>query len=137
MNEKLKQKIQNSFDQQGLLTSIGAKITSLKEGELKVSCPYSNKMTQQNGYFHAAIITSIVDVACGYAANTVMPLEADVLTVEYKVNFLRSTKAAQIIATGMVIKSGKRLVVCEGQVIDSDNRIIAKMIATLIPIFRE
>ena len=130
----MKEKIHSSFNQQGLMSHLGARITFIEEGIVKISCPYSNAITQQNGYFHAGVITSIVDVACGYAALSMMPAESDVLTVEFKVNFMRPTQTEEIIAVGRVIKSGKRIVVCEGEVIDANNKEVARMLATMIPI---
>ena len=80
---------------------------------------------------HGGFIASLADVAGGYAALTVMPEDADVLSSEFKINFLRPASADKLFAIGDVIKSGKTLVVVEVSVMDEEDVIIAKMLATM------
>jgi len=117
------------------MKTLGAELLVVEEGLVKISVPFSHMLTQQHGYFHAGVTTSIVDSACGYAALTMMPIDADVLSVEFKVNFLKPAKTSKLVAIGKVIQSGKMLSVCEGYVYDSSEKIlIAKMTATMITI---
>ena len=72
-----------SFDKQGFMKTLGAKIIAIEKGMVKIACDKNKSLTQQHGYFHAGVITSIADVACGYAAHTTMPLGSEVLSVEF------------------------------------------------------
>lgn len=129
------ERIKNSFDKQGLMQTLGAELLVVEEGLVKISVPFSHMLTQQHGFFHAGVITSIVDTACGYAALTMMANDADVLSVEFKVNFLKPAKTSKLVAIGKVIQSGKTLSVCEGSVYDSSEKmLIAKMTATMITV---
>lgn len=113
-----------SFDQQGFMKTLGAKIISIEKGLVKISCERTKEVTQQHGYFHAGVITSIADVACGYAAFTTMPEGSEVLSVEFKTNLMKAANADKIIATGKVIKSGRTLIFCEAKVTDESEEII-------------
>lgn len=113
-----------SFEQQGFMKTLGAEIISIEEGLVKISCNRKKAVTQQHGYFHAGVITSIADVACGYAAFTTMPEGSEVLSVEFKTNLMRAANADKIIATGKVIKSGRTLIFCEAKVTDESEEII-------------
>lgn len=127
------EKIKQSFDQQGLMKTLKAELVSVENGEVKISCTFSEALTQQHGFFHAGVATSIVDSACGYAALTMMPEDKEVLTVEFKVNFMKPAKTDKLIAVGKVLQSGKTLTVCEGYVYDSSGeKLISKMTATMI-----
>ncbi len=126
-------RIHENFNKQAFMKTLGAKIVSIEEGKVVLACSKDDSLTQQNGFFHAGVLTSVVDSACGYAALSVMPEDADVLSVEFKVNLLRPATTDKIIATGMVLKSGRTLVVCEGIVTDeAETTVFAKMIGTMI-----
>lgn len=131
--EKLRQRIQASFDQQAFLALMGAQLEQVSPGRAIISCRHKNTLTQQQGLLHGGVLTSLADVACGYAALTAMPEDAEVLTVEFKINFIRPAQTSQIMAIGEVIKAGKTLVIAESAVSDADSgKIIAKMLATMI-----
>ena len=132
-------RIRSSFDQQGIMKTIGAKLTKVIPGEVQIELPFSQALTQQHGYIHAGIITTIVDTACGYAANTLMPVLSEVLTVEYKINFLSSGKGEKIIGIGKVVKPGRTLTVCSGEVRACDTngeKLIATMQATMMAVVK-
>ncbi len=126
-------RIEENFYRQSFMKTLGAQIVHVEEGKVVIGCSKNEGLTQQNGFFHAGVLTSIADSACGYAALSVMPENADVLSVEFKVNLLRPATADKIIATGTVLKNGRTLVVCEGVVTDeSEKTVYAKMIGTMI-----
>lgn len=106
------QKIHDSFNRQGLMTSLGARIVDVQPGRVQVEIPYAPGVTQQHGYFHAAVVTAAADTAGGYAALTQMDAEDDVLAVEFKVNLLRPAVGERLVATATVVKSGRTLTVC-------------------------
>jgi len=127
------EKIKQSFERQGLMKTLNAKLITVEAGIVKISCEFSENLTQQHGFVHAGVATSIADSACGYAALTMLADHFDVLTIEFKVNFLKPAKANKLIAVGKVLQSGKTLTVCDGFVYDeTETKLIAKMTATII-----
>lgn len=131
------ERVRSSFARQGLMTNIGARLSKVSPGEVEIELMFRDGLTQQHGFVHAGIITSIVDSACGYAALSLMPTGSNVLTVEYKVNFLAPAKGSRFMATGKVTKPGRTLTVCAGDVIAFDEgkeALIATMLATMIKI---
>jgi len=97
-------------------------------------------LTQQHGYIHAGIVTTVVDSACGYAAYTLMPAESEVLTIEYKVNFLSPAKGNGFKGIGRVLRPGRNITVCSGDVIAFDKgkeKIVATMLATMISVGKQ
>jgi len=128
------ERIRESFDKQGLMQTMNARLIEAEKGQVKITCEFSEALTQQHGFFHAGVLTSLVDSACGYAALTLMPPDKEVLTVEFKVNFLNPA-TTKIIATGTVLQSGKNLTICEGHVFDeTETKLLAKMTATMIAV---
>jgi uncharacterized protein (TIGR00369 family) len=129
-------RVRADFARQGLMTTLGAELVDVSPGEVTISMPFRAELTQQHGYLHAGAITAIVDSACGYAALSLMPAGVEVLTVEYKVNFLAPASGSRFIARGRVTKPGRTLTVCTGDVIvpDSDGRerYIATMLTTMM-----
>lgn len=129
------ERVRASFAQQTLMKTIGAGITRVSSGEVVIELPFREDLTQQHGFVHAGVITAIVDSACGYAALSLMPSDSGVLTVEYKANFLSPAKGSTFIATGRVVKSGRTLTVCSGEVVAVDGgneKIVAIMLATMM-----
>jgi uncharacterized protein (TIGR00369 family) len=119
------------------METISARLISVSPGAVEIDLPFSEAFTQQNGYLHAGITTAIVDSACGYAALSLMPEDTDVLTVEYKVNFVAPARGDRLIARGRVTKPGRTLTVCAGDVMaldDGNERLIATMLATMMAI---
>ena len=135
---KMYDRIKQSFDRQGLMKTLNAKLIYVEKGQVKISCEFSENLTQQHGFFHAGVATSIIDSACGYAALTMTTGNTEVLTIEFKVNFLKTAKTNKLIATGKVLQAGKTLTVCEGFVYDeTETKLIAKMTATIITIITD
>jgi uncharacterized protein (TIGR00369 family) len=129
-----KERIQESFDKQSFLTLIGARLEEAEPGRVAISCRRREDLCQQQGLLHGGVTTSIADVTCGYTALTVMPEEMEVLTVEFKINILRPVLSDRIVATGEVVKAGRRLVITEATVRDAESgAAVAKMMATMIP----
>ena len=117
------------------MRSLGASLESVEPGTVTIACAFDERMTQQHGLMHGGIVASLADVACGYAALTMMPAEREVLTVEFKINFLKPANPDRVIAVGQVVQSGRTLTVCEGTVFDSTRtRVLAKMTATMMAV---
>lgn len=125
------------FALQQLMSSLGAQMTQVLPGEVHIEFPFNPAWTQQHGYTHAGIITSVVDSACGFAAYTLMPADRGVLTVEYKVNFLSPAQGEKFIGIGRVVKPGKTLTVCQGEVLAVEQgvqKVIALMQTTMMAV---
>src|SRR5215207_384575 len=110
-------RVRASFARQRAMHTIGARIVRVEPGLVELELPFRDDLTQQHGFLHAGIVTALVDSACGYAALSVMDRESAVLSVEYKVNLLAPVVGERMRAVGRVIKSGRTLVVCTGEVI--------------------
>jgi uncharacterized protein (TIGR00369 family) len=109
-------RIRASFDAQGLMATLGATLALVHDGEVHIALPFSAALTQQRGFVHAGAITSVVDSACGYAALTRAPPGHEVVTVEFKVNFMRPALGERFVAVGRVHSAGRTLAVCVGEV---------------------
>lgn len=129
------ERIRESFDRQGFMRTIGAVLESVGSGTVTITCGFDDRLTQQHGLLHGGVVASLADVACGYAALSVMPADREVLTVEFKIHFLKPAKADRVIAVGQVVQSGRTLTVCEGSVFDATrSRVLARMTATMIAV---
>ena len=95
---------------------LGAEILRVVPGECVLTLPYSDKVTQQQGGFHGGAIGALADIAAGYAALTQAPAGMEVVSVEYKINFLAACQGGELCATGRVVKSGKRIIVTSAEV---------------------
>ena len=124
-----------SFERQGMMRLIGAKLVEAKSGRAVIEVPYRKDLTQQHGYFHGGIVSAIADTASGYAAYTTMPEDASVLTVEFKINLLNPAAGDRLRAEAMVRKGGRTLVVVAATVsaIRSDRTVpCGEMLGTFI-----
>lgn len=132
---EIEARIRSSFDRQGLMTHLGARITRIEPGRVHITLPSRPEVTQQHGYFHAGATSAIADSAGGYAAYTLFPENTDVLTVEYKINLLAPAVGDHIEAVGTVLKSGRTLTVCQLEVFgvsDGRRKLVANGQQTLI-----
>ena len=110
-------RVRASFARQRAMHTIGARIVRVEPGEVELELPFRDELTQQHGFLHAGIVTALVDSACGYAALSLMDNESAVLSVEYKVNLLAPAIGERMRAIGRVIKPGRTLLVCAGDVL--------------------
>ena len=131
-NPAFAEEIRQSFAKQTIMGLIGASLTRVDPGVVEITLPYRADLTQQNGYVHAGIVTTIADSACGYAAYSLMPVDSEVLAVEFKVNLLRPAKGEFFVARAEVIKPGKTLTVVRADVVTGDRSLIATMQGTMM-----
>jgi len=127
-------RVHSNFAAQKLMQTLRAELTKVEPGEITIEIPFGDEFTQQNGFIHAGIVTSIADSACGYAAFTLMPAAAEVLSVEFKVNLLSPAIGEKFIARAQVIKPGRTLTVCRADVFainKGEEKIVATMLATI------
>ena len=110
------QRVRDSFARQGFMRKLGAKLLSVGHGRCEISVGFDETMTQQHGFFHAGVTTTIADNAAGYAAYSLMPEDSTVLTTEFKVNLLAPARGPEIVARAEVIKPGRTLYVVRSDV---------------------
>lgn len=115
------ERVKTSFDKQLFMNHLGARLERVEPGFCEIHLPYSEKLTQQNGYFHAGAVSTIADTAGGYAAYSLMQPEDSVLTVEYKLNLLAPAKGEYLIARSRVLKAGKTITVCNSEIFAVEN----------------
>lgn len=130
-------RVRAGFDGQGLMAHLGARITSVAPGRVRVELPFRPEVTQNHGYFHAGATSAIADTAGGFAAFTLFPEGSSVLTVEYKINLLAPAIGDRLEAIGTVVKSGRTLTVCQLEVFavtDERRTLVANGQQTLIRI---
>lgn len=109
-NPDFERVVRDSFARQGLMGTIGAWLVAVKPGHVAIELPYSERVSQQHGHFHGAVIGALGDNCGGYAALSLMPPGSEVVTVEYKINFLRPAKGLLLRAEGSVIRAGRTLI---------------------------
>ena len=105
-------RIRESFSRQLLMPHLGAEISRVEPGEVEVQVACRPELTQQHGYIHAGVVGAIADTAGGYAALSLLPADASVLAVEYKINLLAPAAGERIVAIGRVLRAGRTLTIC-------------------------
>jgi uncharacterized protein (TIGR00369 family) len=128
-------RVRGSFDRQAAMRTIGATLSRLEPGYAEIRLPYREDLTQQHGFIHGGITGMIADSACGYAGYSIMPADASVLTVEYKINMLAPGAGELLIAHGRVLKPGRSLVITQCDVFavkDNEEKLCAVMLQTLM-----
>ena len=133
--DAIEKKVRASFAKQGLMSTLGAEMTLVQAGAVEIRCGFDAKLTQQNGFVHAGVITSILDSACGYAALSVAPTQGEVLSVEFKVNLLAPAVGDTFAARAVVKRAGRTLTICSADAFAinrDDEKLIATMLATMM-----
>lgn len=128
-------KVRASFNRQTVMEMIGARIAALCPGVCEIELPYRRDLCQQHGFLHAGITTTIADSAAGYAAFSLMPPGASVLTVEFKVNLMAPAAGERFLARAKVVKPGRTLTVVDAEVVAADKgaeKVVVHMLATMM-----
>ena len=130
-------RVRASFARQQFMSTLGARIERVLPGEVAISIPFRADLTQQHGFLHAGVVTSVVDSACGYAALSLMEPGAAVLAVEFKVNLLAPAAGSSFLAVGRVVRSGRTLTVCAGELVATNEErdtIVALLQGTMMAV---
>jgi uncharacterized protein (TIGR00369 family) len=134
------QRTRDSFARQAAMATLGAELAEVGPGRVAVRMPHREDLTQQHGYLHAGIVATGLDTACGYAAFTLMPPDAAVLTIEFKINLLAPARGPRFRFEGTVVKPGRTISVVEGRALQFDageageGRLVATMTATVMTV---
>ena len=128
-------RVRERFDLQSVMHTLGVGIAELSPGHIVLEMAHSDALTQQHGFLHAGIVSTALDSACGYAAFSLMPAEAAVLTVEFKINLLNPADGERFRFVADVIKPGRTLTICEARAYalkGQDEKLVATMTGTLM-----
>ena len=135
-NPAYEQAVRASFGQQTFMAFLGAELTAVSPGNVTIEMPVTPDLSQQHGFVHAGATTAIVDSACGYATLSLLPAGSEVVTVEFKMNLLAPALGVKMIAHGRVVRLGRTLTVCQGDLFgedeNGDRKLCAIMTATMI-----
>ena len=136
-DSRYQQRVQDSFARQGVMRTLGASLERLEPGAADIGLDWASGLTQQHGFLHAGVVSTALDSACGYAAYSLMPADAAVLTIEFKINLLAPAKGERFRMEGRVLKPGRTITVCEGRAYalqDQKETLIATMNCTLMTV---
>lgn len=128
-------RVRRSFERQQFMATLGATLEHVEPGAVDIALPFSDRLTQQHGFVHAGALATIADSACGYAALSVMPADAAVLSVEFKINMLSPAGGPRFVARGRVLRPGRTIVVCRADVVSVDGgeeKLVASMQGTMM-----
>jgi uncharacterized protein (TIGR00369 family) len=134
--EEMTARVRASFERQAMMATLGVDLSGVAAGRVELVVKHDDRFTQQHGFMHAGAVAAVLDSACGYAAFTVMPPDAAVLTVSYTINLLAPAAGERFVMTGEVIRAGRTLVVCRGEAVaDGAATPFAVMQATLTAVY--
>lgn len=127
--------VRESFERQKAMRLLGAVLERVAPGEVDIALPFREDLTQQDGFLHAGILATILDSACGYAALTLMPADARVLSIEYKINLLAPARGTGAVARARVLRPGRNVTACAGDVFAVEGgreKKVATMLASMM-----
>jgi uncharacterized protein (TIGR00369 family) len=133
----IESRVRESFGKQRFMATIGAAIERVAPGEVDIALPFDDAVTQQHGFVHAGALAAVADSACGYAALSMMPSDAAVMSVEFKINMLAPAEGPRLVARGRVVRSGRTLTVCRADVFSvkpDGEKLVATMQGTMMAV---
>ncbi|MER2538970.1 MAG: PaaI family thioesterase [Azonexus sp.] len=110
------ERVRASFARQNAMALIQATLALVEHGRTEIHLPHWTGVEQQHGFVHGGVVGMIADSAAGYAAMTVVPETASVLTVEFKMNLVAPADGEKLIARGKVVRPGKTLIITQAEV---------------------
>lgn len=134
--EAMTARVRASFERQAMMATLGVRLGAVARGRVELVLAHDDKFTQQHGFMHAGAVSAVLDSACGYAAFSVMPPDAAVLTAAFTINLLAPAAGSEFVMTGEVVRAGRTLVVCHGTATaDGATAPFAVMQATLSAVY--
>ncbi len=131
-------RVRASFARQRVMETFGARLVSVAPGEVEIGLGFRQELTQQHGYLHAGVVAAMVDSACGYAALSLTPAGAEVLSIEFKLNLLSPAAGERFVARARVVRAGRNLTVCAGDLYalkdGGTEKVVATMLATMMKV---
>lgn len=135
--ETFEKRVRESFARQPAMATMGAAMVEVRQGHVVLEMGYDEKLTQQHGFLHGGVVAAVLDSACGYAALTLLPADAGILTIEFKVNLLAPAKGERFRFEGEVVKPGRTISVVDGvarAIREGEAKRIATMTATMMTV---
>ena len=134
--EAMAARVRASFGRQAMMATLGVRLAAVERGRVQLVMDHDGKFTQQHGFLHAGAVAAVLDSACGYAAFSVMPPDAAVLTATYTINLLAPAAGRRFSMTGEVVRAGRTLAVCRGEALaDGATVPFAVMQATMSAVY--
>lgn len=138
-DEHYAQRVRDSFALQAVMRTLGAELGEVSAGQVVITMAHKPELCQQHGFLHAGIVSTALDSACGYAAYSLMPVGAAVLTIEFKINLLSPARGPRFRFEGQVVKAGRTISVVEGraygfEAAGTDEKPVATMHATVMTV---
>lgn len=130
-------RVRASFARQRVMETIGARLGVVKPGEVEIELPFREDLTQQHGYLHAGIVAAVIDSACGYAAMSLAPEGAEVLSIEFKLNLMSPARGERFVARARVKRAGRNVTVCAGDLFaheGASEKTVATMLGTMMTV---
>ena len=127
-------RVRASFVKQRFMATLGAELVRIQPGEVVIGFDFRDDLTQQHGFVHAGALTAVIDSACGYAALTLMEPGTGVLAVEFKVNLMAPAVGTRFEATGRVLRAGRTITVCVGELRGTDGKVICALQGTMMTV---
>lgn len=131
------ERVRRSFERQTVMGTLGIGLAQVAPGRVVLEMAHRPDLTQQHGFLHAGVVSTALDSACGYAAFSLMPADAAVLTIEFKVNLVAPARGPRFRFDGAVVKPGCTITVVEGRAFelgDKGERLVATMTATVMTV---
>jgi len=128
-------RVRASFERQSVMRTLGVTLERVTPGEIELVFPFRAELTQQHGFMHAGVLATVLDSACGYAAFSLMPADAAVLSIEFKLNLLAPAVGDRFIARGRVVRAGRTVTVCSGEGVaigGGEEKLVATMTGTMM-----
>jgi len=130
-------RVEASFMRQKTMGTLRIALVRVEPGEVELTFPYQDQLTQQHGFIHAGVLATALDTACGYAAFSLMSPEAAVLSVEFKINLLAPAQGDHFRVVGRVVKPGRTITVCQADAFACSGdqlKLIASMTGTMMAV---
>jgi uncharacterized protein (TIGR00369 family) len=130
-------RVRASFARQAVMATLGITLEEVQAGRVVLKMRHRDDLTQQHGFLHAGVVSTALDSACGYAAFSLMPPEAAVLTIEFKVNLLAPARGPGFRVEAEVTKAGRTISVVDGRALETGpdgQRLVATMTATIMTV---
>lgn len=135
LNPEFETRVRARFRQSRVMRMLGARLSRVSPGEADIELPYKEDLCQSHGFIHGGIIGTLLDTVCGYAAFSLAATDSDVLTIEYKTNFLAPAVGDTLFGRGRVLRQGRTVIVCEAEGLilhNNEEKLVAKMTATIM-----
>ena len=130
-------RVRRSFERQPAMATIGATLVDVGPGHVVVELAWAAGLSQQHGFLHGGIVGTALDSACGYAGLSLMPADAAVLTIEYKINFVAPARGQRFRMVGEVVKPGRTISLVDGRAFAIDQgaeKLVATMTTTVMSV---